>query len=468
MLMSCAISFHDIERFFPLYVMEKEEDKMRNAFTIRVTRTIRPVFLICAFLLFPTGPIYAADLGAEVRKEPEYLKVPKKDRDYYEKGDSTWGNQDLTASAEKAARYQGLEGGKPKYAKDYPMEADGSIDHTKVISNVVRWVADTLSPDGDPASTPYYKVKDIVDKFGGVNQFEPGKNIRPEPGETWVCVDHAIILAYTLRALGYPVREKNVTLSKEVSKGKHEYTYQEAAVNIWRNGSWHYEDAYEEITDKRDLVRNSGYSDLRENAATKAIDWTKLGRYSKTTGNMSDGTTWTSIQTYTKPVASVHDKKDETRIGIQDRDVDPYTGYDSVTGGALADMPYSWYEEENTPFFGEKKNSIPLGFLDERIDLGFPGYELGIGDIGTYFFDLFVYNITSETTDFLIDFSVTNSQIRWSDDELYGQLLPGESLKFKIHLDVVPEPPTVALFLSAISSMVLWAGLKRFRKPHSN
>lgn len=195
--------------------------------------------------------------GDAVRDEPAYKKLPADKRDYWEKG----ANKDLTQAQKDKLADECAKAGKynrksKTYSDDFPTAKDGKVDHGAVLRNAKEYVHDKLQPaaDKETARAPPRPLGGMID-LGSSPDAPQNPPDNPATGHNaaapdWVCINHAEYLAALMRCLGYPVREANVKLTKWLDSWHlNQVDYQEAAVQVWFGGKWHFADPYHCIFD---------------------------------------------------------------------------------------------------------------------------------------------------------------------------------------------------------------------------
>jgi hypothetical protein len=193
-----------------------------------------------------------------VRDEAAYKKLPADKRDYWEKGQ----NKDLTQAQRDKLADECSKAGKynrktKSYSDDFPRAKDGKVDHGAVLRNAKEYVHDKLSParDVEGVSAPARGLGAMIDLDSSPeNPAYPPDN--PDgaghklSAPDWVCINQAEYLAAVMRCLGYPVREVNVKLTKWLDwLHLNQVDYQEAAIQVWFGGKWHFADPFHCIFD---------------------------------------------------------------------------------------------------------------------------------------------------------------------------------------------------------------------------
>jgi hypothetical protein len=371
------------------------------------------------------------DLGKEQRNDANYEKLPQAERDYYEKGDKDY-NHDPAGANDQRAKYaeKAAKAGKD----DFPRKPDKSIDHAQVAKNVKEWVDSTLEPDGYPH--PMYATdKDIYDKLDA----QGGKGAIPPVEEAHICIEHAKLMASLMRELGYPTREKNVALSV----AEDEYV-QEAAVNVWYDGAWHFFDPFLCLTKQEDYFgteedpNSLRFKDYRKYYAVGPItDWDVWGH----TGTVDDPN-WKHLE----------DKK-RSGVDIDENYIDPpevprstyLAVVDSVghvvgtlNGLTYNEMPYAWYIPQDTVACTNHLDVNSTRLLNEIIFLGFSTTDPGIIDSGTYYFTLYVQAIAD--AQFNISLTPTTEYISLNLTQVTGTIHSGETKQFSFSMGVVSAP----------------------------
>jgi hypothetical protein len=172
--------------------------------------------------------------GRAVRDEPDYRLHDAAHRRYWETG----ANPSLTRGQRAVLR---------RWSAAARSEA-GPVDHGAIARAVAEFVRDAM-PRGEIEGTesPKRTLGWIVDSGVG----EPGDIPPPDtdgvPGAPgWVCINAAALAGALYRDLGYPVRECNVYLAQNGSleKGYRGSVYQQAALQVWFEGAWHWVDPY--------------------------------------------------------------------------------------------------------------------------------------------------------------------------------------------------------------------------------
>jgi hypothetical protein len=121
-------------------------------------------------------------------------------------------------------------------------------DHGKVIYAVAQFVHNAMPPgDIEGTESPPRPLAWIIDTGigeGGVRRPPSVSGGEESPG--WVCINAVQLAAGMFRELGYPVRECNVILAQNGSyrSGFIGAIYQEAALQVWFTGGWHWVDPY--------------------------------------------------------------------------------------------------------------------------------------------------------------------------------------------------------------------------------
>lgn len=134
-------------------------------------------------------------------------------------------------------------------------------DHGNLIYAIAQFVHNAMPPgDIEGTESPQRPLAFIIDTGvgeGGVRRPPSTSGEDEKPG--WVCINAVQLAAGMLRELGYPVRECNVLLAQNGSytSGFRGAIYQEAALQVWFTGGWHWVDPYLLIFDPA-VTRDDG------------------------------------------------------------------------------------------------------------------------------------------------------------------------------------------------------------------
>jgi hypothetical protein len=173
--------------------------------------------------------------GLVVREEDTYRAYDANYRHYWEIGENA------TLSLSQRSMLLG-------WASSAAGQAAQEDDHGDIVRAVAQFVHDAMPPgDIDGTESPYRPLSWIIDTHvgeGGVRRPPSVSGCRELPG--WVCINAVQLAAGMLRELGYPVRECNVVLAQNGSyvQGFNGALYQEAALQVWFSGGWHWVDPY--------------------------------------------------------------------------------------------------------------------------------------------------------------------------------------------------------------------------------
>jgi hypothetical protein len=167
--------------------------------------------------------------GFAVRRESAYREHDAELRRYWESGE----NPELT---------------QPQRARlgAWCERATGTAsDHGSIVFAVAPFVHEAM-PRGEieGVESPRRPLGWIVDSGVGEPGDVPPPDTVDKPG--WVCINAVTLAAAMLRELGYPVRECNVYLAQagSLEAGFRGAVYQQAAMQVWFEGAWHWADAY--------------------------------------------------------------------------------------------------------------------------------------------------------------------------------------------------------------------------------
>ncbi|MDE8668417.1 hypothetical protein PY310_07465 [Pseudarthrobacter sp. H3Y2-7] len=178
---------------------------------------------------------YMRRTGLVVQEEDIYLLHDVNLRRYWEFGEN--------AGLSSKQRYTLL-----RWARSAAGQVEKDHDHGKVVYAVAQFVHDAMPPgDIEGTESPPRRLAWIIDTGVGECGVRPPHS-GPEGKESvrWVCINAAQLAAGMLRELGYPVRECNVILAQNGSylSGFTGAVYQEAALQVWFTGGWHWVDPY--------------------------------------------------------------------------------------------------------------------------------------------------------------------------------------------------------------------------------
>ena len=375
------------------------------------------------------------------------------------------GYEEINAPAPCTGKIKVPKAGGANYASDFPRTApQGPIDHKKVTENVKKFVHDFLQPAcwNRNAGQGAVSDKEIIDDFNKEN-IDIGKRSHPQGDTNYVCHNQASFFCSLMRELGYPCREKWVSLTRN-----NRHVYPEAATNVWYNGEWHLEDPFLQVNDNANNYKDTRITDVR-------IWKSRTGPYDRGPGSDPDNPTTPPDETVMRSGTFTEESNPCVVIYIQDFDgkitgettcISDITFIDSFIGemrGVEEQIPFSWYSPHGLPIMSDwtEKASF-LGNTTENIFLGFSGIDPSPEDVGTRKYTIVVINCCNETEEFNVSLSAieTNREIILSTNEIRGTVHSNESINFPFVVtvgDLILEPlPAITpfSFLLALLSLL--------------
>ncbi|WP_306536031.1 hypothetical protein [Geobacter sp.] len=339
------------------------------------------------------------------------------------------GYEQVDAPAPCTGKITVPKAGGANYGGDFPKTAANEIDHKKVVENTKKFVHDLLQPACWPPGQGTVTDKDVVDDFNAGN-LDIGKRHHPLGKPNFVCHNQTSMFCSLIRELGYPCREKWVSLTRD---GKH--VYPEAATNVWYNGEWHLEDPFLLVNDKKENYKSTSVTDVR-------IWQSRTGPWDRGPGSDPDTPSTPPDETALRSGTLLEQQNQAVLTYVTDQnnavtgdltnhqDNVPIDSLLAQFGGTVAQIPNSWYSPAAQPILTIWDDTGTVtGVTPEQLFIGFPSFNLTADQAGTKQYQVCVHTDSGTAQDYNVAVKPieTNRAVTVQPTTLSGIVFPGQT-----------------------------------------